>query len=742
VTRRRQPLWLNGAHLLALWAFALVQPLFDLLGRNADFFVARGSTSGDILFFALFVTLVPPLALFGIEALLGLVSGRARDAAHLVFVALLAALVVLGFAKKALDASSGLLIPLSLAAGAGLALWYWREATVRRFASVLAAAPVLFLFLFLVTSPVHKLVWSGEAHAEAANVDSRTPVIMVSFDEFALTSLLRADGTLDRERYPNFARFADRSVWFRNATTVADGTRWATPIVISGVLPKRDALPTSQDYPQNLFTALGGGYRLHVTEPVTRLCPRDLCADTGPRESESTGATESGSDTREQSFGERIRSLGSDVGIVSLHLVLPDDLRERLPSVSEQLGDFAKENSQAPAAIPRRAAPRGSPEAQRRARREAGRRLTELIPAAKEAEQSAPAFPRFVASIRPWSGTGKPPLYFLHVLLPHHPWRLLPSGRIYGASVPAIPGLRDNVWNGDRVAVEQGWQRHMLQVGYVDRVLGDLMAKLRATGLWDRSLVVLTADHGVAFGTNSPRRRITRDDVGGIGAVPFFVKLPRAGEARVVERHVETIDILPTIADVLDFRLPRRVDGQSALARRFRTYHGVRIWSTTSTREFKRLNVPWKAFLRRRSEVMGRQAGLFGSGDQDPQLLWAVGPNREQVGQALAAGAAEAAPVAGSVRFDRPDELTAWTPDAGWSPSHVSGEVDGLPAGRDLALIVGGRVAAVGRTYDFLGHTRFSFMAREGFFGAGANDVRVFAVQRAGSGLTLQRLNG
>ena len=34
----------GGLRLAALWAFAVAQPLFDLLGRNAEFFVARGST--------------------------------------------------------------------------------------------------------------------------------------------------------------------------------------------------------------------------------------------------------------------------------------------------------------------------------------------------------------------------------------------------------------------------------------------------------------------------------------------------------------------------------------------------------------------------------------------------------------------------------------------------------------------------------------------------------------------------
>jgi hypothetical protein len=53
-------------HLGGLWALAFAQPLLDLLGRNAEFFVARGSTTGDILLLAFGYVLVPPLVCAGV----------------------------------------------------------------------------------------------------------------------------------------------------------------------------------------------------------------------------------------------------------------------------------------------------------------------------------------------------------------------------------------------------------------------------------------------------------------------------------------------------------------------------------------------------------------------------------------------------------------------------------------------------------------------------------------------------
>ncbi len=44
--------------------------------------------------------------------------------------------------------------------------------------------------------------------------------------------------------------------------------------------------------------------------------------------------------------------------------------------------------------------------------------------------------------------------------------------------------------------VQQGYQRHLLQVGYTDAVVGRLLARLDSEGVYDASLVIVVADHG------------------------------------------------------------------------------------------------------------------------------------------------------------------------------------------------------------------------------------------------------
>jgi hypothetical protein len=256
----------------------------------------------------------------------------------------------------------------------------------------------------------------------------------------------------------------------------------------------------------------------------------------------------------------------------------------------------------------------GGPPLRGRTRGERARALTALIPRAKEEATRRSPLAEFVAEIGPWR-RGRPPLYFIDVLLPHHPWRWLPDGRSYALPRPAIPGLYgDNMWRDAPRLVDQGWRRHLLQTGYADLLLGRLVAQLRAAGLWDRAVVAFVADHGVSFLPGRSRRSATAATVGGIAPVPFFVKAPRQRKARRVDAHVHTVDVLPTVLDAARLPIPRGLQGRSALDPTFRSRPRVELWSTTSVRGFRR-NVFSLAHVRRESaRVVARQLARFGTG--------------------------------------------------------------------------------------------------------------------------------
>ncbi len=102
-----------GLHVAVLWAFAVTQPMLDLLGNAPEFFVARENSRADILILAFALTIVPPLLLMAVELVATLISRGLGRIVHLVFVGGLVAAFVLQILKDHPGGSSGLLIPLS-----------------------------------------------------------------------------------------------------------------------------------------------------------------------------------------------------------------------------------------------------------------------------------------------------------------------------------------------------------------------------------------------------------------------------------------------------------------------------------------------------------------------------------------------------------------------------------------------------------------------------------------------------
>ena len=158
----------------------------------------------------------------------------------------------------------------------------------------------------------------------------------------------------------------------------------------------------------------------------------------------------------------------------------------------------------------------------------------------------------------------RPPLYFLHVLLPHHPWMLLRTGQRFTLQRGDV-GLSNVRWLDDEWAATIRYQRHLLQLQYVDTVVGALVSQLRDAGLYDDALLIVTADHGTRLRSGFPFLRATEASFVDIASVPLFFKSPGHRQGETVDTNVETIDILPTLAVALGVRLPWTTDGANVL---------------------------------------------------------------------------------------------------------------------------------------------------------------------------------
>lgn len=93
-------------------------------------------------------------------------------------------------------------------------------------------------------------------------------------------------------------------------------------------------------------------------------------------------------------------------------------------------------------------------------------------------------------------------------------------------------------------------------VAYADYRIGLYLDRLRETGLLEKTIVILTSNHGEAFGQHGQIRHDTSVYEEMI-RVPFIVRLPGANAPRgmVLDPVVELIDLMPSTADAVDYNI-------------------------------------------------------------------------------------------------------------------------------------------------------------------------------------------
>jgi arylsulfatase A-like enzyme len=684
--------------LFALTGLVVAQPLLDVLGRSPDFLLFRQVGARDVLLLAIAVTVLPALALALLEGVVGLLGPAPRRRVHLLVIAALIGLFALEIAKKATPARGPALVGLAALAAVGGAWLSARGPAVRLWLRLVSPAPIVFLALFLLVSPAGKLVVPRSAttgqHAGAAAAGGQGPIVILVLDELPLRSLLDAGGHVDGRLYPSFAKLAAGSTWYRNATGVSGLTKWAMPAMLTGRYPERDGIPIAAEYPDNLLTLLGDayGYQMSVHEGVTRLCPPATC----PIAARSDGPGGLGRVAR-------------DAAHVWAQIVSPVDAAVD-PAATLEEATVAEAGGTAGQPAPRQ-----------------DQRLV-TRPASLE---------RFLSSITP---ADRPTVHFLHILMPHQPWRYLPSGLKYPERPVGDPSSSDGTWTTEPWPVASTHQRHLMQLAYTDRLLGSVLERLHVTGLYDRSLLLVTADHGMAFTPGrSGRLQVSTATAPDILWVPLFIKRPLQRAPSTTDVNWEHVDLVPTIADIAGFKVPWRMDGVSwadpSVAARSRTQK----WFS-----------PFPGARRAFDGPAGQAAALRGVTDRllrpgAGYLGWfAFGPHADLVGKRV--GEMTAAQGGGTARVIGLDDYGHVDPAAGTVPAHVGGTLTavapGMPRRPAVVAAVNGVIGGVSETFAAGGGAPawFSAMVPDSLLRAGRNRLELFLLDDAGGRRRLRPL--
>ena len=243
--------------------------------------------------------------------------------------------------------------------------------------------------------------------------------------------------------------------------------------------------------------------------------------------------------------------------------------------------------------------------------------------------------------------------------------------------------------------------------------------------MYDDALVIVTSDHGASYREGFPRRILTDGNASDIALVPLFVKLPGQHAGVVSDRNAQTIDILPTIADVLSIALPFGVDGQSLLAGGGPGRGGKsfvqRNLNDVAVETLGDVSSQSHASVQRKVATFGRHSNM---------RLYGVGPSARLLGTEVSAVAEtpRSGVTIASSNFQTFGRVMRSEPEL---PLYVTGVLD---ARQDepvqLAIALNGVIVATTESYQQDGAWAFGAMLAEDGLRDGPNDVRLFTIEQ------------
>lgn len=152
-----------------------------------------------------------------------------------------------------------------------------------------------------------------------------------------------------------------------------------------------------------------------------------------------------------------------------------------------------------------------------------------------------------------------PTLHFAHVLLPHRPWQLTPDMR----TTRFVNTDKRDAKVEDRVRDE--YQAFLAQYVATDRIVLQLVNDMKKSANWNRTMIIVTADHGLAFEPGESKRKDVNpertDTLEEIYRTPLFVKFPDQQTAAVNDCPVHGYDVMPMVVNATGLDAGWEFDG-------------------------------------------------------------------------------------------------------------------------------------------------------------------------------------
>ncbi|MCH8004564.1 MAG: sulfatase-like hydrolase/transferase, partial [Nanoarchaeota archaeon] len=161
----------------------------------------------------------------------------------------------------------------------------------------------------------------------------------------------------------------------------------------------------------------------------------------------------------------------------------------------------------------------------------------------------------------------QPFFLYVHYVEPHGPWNLDNEYiKDFGNTIrdyPKIPPSLEKFEKPPKDIIDALFQLYDAEIKYTDNYVGKLLNKLDELNIKDNTIIIITSDHGVdvyehgiSIGKSIYQSRIH---------VPLIIYYPKELKPQRIRTPVSTIDIFPTILDMIDMEVPDDIDGVSLL---------------------------------------------------------------------------------------------------------------------------------------------------------------------------------
>ncbi|MBI3932787.1 MAG: sulfatase [Acidobacteria bacterium] len=171
----------------------------------------------------------------------------------------------------------------------------------------------------------------------------------------------------------------------------------------------------------------------------------------------------------------------------------------------------------------------------------------------------------------------RPFLLWLHYVNPHAPYAppaphdqaFVDDSASAGPKLRVTPGFRGGIPRPLYVSGRRRLGYYVSQydgeVSAVDSQIGVVLDALRASGAWDRTVLVVTSDHGESLGEHEYYFDHGEDLFDPCLEVPLIVAAPGGRRGARSDVVASTLDVMPTILDAVKVRYPPDLAGESLL---------------------------------------------------------------------------------------------------------------------------------------------------------------------------------